>query len=118
MFAETASKPRAVYAAMAAGEQVQCQGRQKEAELTLRFLLCRRNVRDDGGADLPRLGIGGAALISPSAEWGSRSTARSPSDTMPTACRLSTTGTRRMACVRMSRTACSTLSVGGTVTKE
>lgn len=46
----------------------------------------RRHPRGSSGGGLPRLGSGGAPLISPSAEPGSRSTARSPSDTMPTAC--------------------------------
>jgi hypothetical protein len=69
------------------------------------------------GGPPPGYVLGGAPLISPSAERGSRSTAKSPSDTMPTACPPSTTGRRRMAWVRMSRTASSTLSVGVTVTR-
>jgi hypothetical protein len=66
----------------------------------------------------PRYASGGAALILPSTDFGSRSTARSPSDTIPTAFPPSSTGKRRMAWSRISRTACSMLSVGVTVSKE
>lgn len=48
-------------------------------------------------------GLGGAALMSASADAGSRSTARSPSDTMPMGRSSSSTGTRRTALARMSR---------------
>src|SRR5690606_8755004 len=61
--------------------------------------------------------FGGSALMSASAERSSRWTARSPIDTMPIGCSPSTTGTRRMACSRMSRTAASASSPGATVTR-
>ena len=59
--------------------------------------------------------LGGAALISPRQEPGSRSRARSPRDTMPTGRPLSTTGTRRMERSRMRATAASTVSSGAMV---
>ena len=65
------------------------------------------------GLSLPRY----PAFLALSTESGSRSTTRSPSDTMPPGCPPSTTGTRRMAWVRMNCTPSSTLSLGGTVTE-
>lgn len=49
--------------------------------------------------------LGSAALMSARADSESRSTARSPIDTMPTGFPSSTTGNRRMAFSRMIRTA-------------
>src|SRR5690606_10498747 len=57
----------------------------------------------------------GALLIFPSTDFGSRSTARSPSETIPTARPFSTTGILRMAASRMSVTARSTGSSGVSV---
>src|SRR5215211_4550878 len=50
--------------------------------------------------------------MSPRADCGSRSTARSPSDTIPTGRPPSTTGSRRTAFSRISRTTSSTVSSG------
>src|SRR5215212_9671037 len=56
--------------------------------------------------------------MSASAESSSRSTARSPIDTMPTGFAPSTTGTRRMLCCRTSSIASSTESSGERVCKS
>src|SRR5947207_14652181 len=60
--------------------------------------------------------LGGAALMSASAERLSRSMARSPRVTMPTAVSPWHTGTRRGELCRISSMACSTVSDGATVT--
>src|SRR5919112_522298 len=55
---------------------------------------------------------GAAAEMSASVESGSRSTARSPSDTIPTGRPFLTTGSRRMSSSRIMRSASSTLASG------
>src|SRR5687767_9730339 len=62
--------------------------------------------------------LGGAALMSASAESESRSTAKSPMETMPTGLPFSTTGRRRRACSRMSVTASVTSALGESVTRS
>jgi hypothetical protein len=62
--------------------------------------------------------FGGAALTSARADLSSRSSARSPSDKIPMACPSSTTGMRRTAFSRISRTAAPVDSSGPTVTSR
>ena len=86
-----------------------CRGRLQPALMDAETGYADGYLRSPGASAAQK--FGGAALMSASAER-SRSTARSPSETIPIGSPFSTTGIRRTAFSRMSRTALSVLSVG------